>query len=201
MFRYIMVTDNAIIENLLDRLTTEIIPEPIREQMPIYTPMTSADEQFPEFTADMFPFPYEFDEEYSISKIYSIKRRRRDNIINSIDIIWNPSWISNLDSQDMPEVKLAYWTHVSTSTPLVDICPLDDGLEHNVRRVISHEFIYDTTHNVNEPTYLVEWMPETVTLEKFRNVNFLSYKNCVQNFVIENNVQEFDQASRNVWFN
>ncbi|KAI2802340.1 hypothetical protein BLOT_009784 [Blomia tropicalis] len=196
----VLITDQESIDILLVRMTQNVLSDNRRLKLPVYRSMRFCDEDMPEFTSDMFPFTFDMIGNYTIAKMFAFKHDQQSNLVESFGVLWNPSWLWFDDTQSMNELKKAYWTHVKHNTPLVDMCPLDDGKQHNVRRVISHEFIYNAEKKKSEPVYLVEWAPEIVTLESYQDPDYVEYAAIIKQYVADNHINQFDTASRNLWF-
>ena len=189
MVVYRIVTDPHLIEGLLNRMA--ILSNAERR---IYRPFDD-----PGFTKFDFPFDTSKIYKYSIGSISNVVYNQDTHIVESFVVHWNPSWIHNNDTDDMKQLKQAYWTSYKTNTELLDIFSQGDiNNMHNVRRILDHEFIYGKVYIC--PVYLVEWVPETINRELFDNVDYQFFAGIVQQYVLRNHRGRFNRASINQWF-
>ncbi|KAJ6216097.1 hypothetical protein RDWZM_010597 [Blomia tropicalis] len=197
MGKYRVVCNYREIERLTK--TKKVIDKKKRRNMPIFK-RHEKERHLPNFVKENFPFSVPKLEKFSLACINNFQIDPNTGKICSFDAGWDPTWVWNCNTNNMGELKKAYWTHVIEDEQLLDVCPFDDGLDHNVRRVLDHKFIKNTDNNYVQPVFLVEWAIQKVTLDMFKGPEFADYAKIIKEFVIKNNVQEFDVESRQLWF-
>ncbi|KAJ6219919.1 hypothetical protein RDWZM_005731 [Blomia tropicalis] len=152
----------------------------------------------PLFDLKYLPFSLDLIEKYSLDEIVNYERNPIDGRINSIRVRWNPTWLWDISTRGMMEVKIAYWGYVRDPNDLRDPCPPEDGIQHQVRRILMHKFL--RKGQKNHCAYLVEWAIETVTVDAFKSKNYEIFRNIIIEFLRNNFKKIMTKSDQLLWF-
>ncbi|KAJ6215930.1 hypothetical protein RDWZM_010430 [Blomia tropicalis] len=191
-----IVTDNDIIDGQAHEYRFYMMDQITKDKLKKY--------QNGEYEIEFSPEDYRFHsfeqlEQFSIENIIHFNYNS-SNVVKSFTVIWRPTWIYSIFAKTFSELLTAYWTHVLTGEDLLDMCPYNDSLKHNVRRVLDHRFILHKNTRVINPIYLLQWSLENVTLKLFNSKHYSKYAKIVKEFILQNDIKEFNPNSRKKWF-